>query len=193
MLRKNSLFIKIFVKILKAKFSSASRFHEFMSAFCPDTQGCPVCGQKSLVIHSYYSRKLIDFIGNQPSASKITVTRLICRSCGHTHAVLPDVIVPYDSHCLFFILRVIATYHWRSCSVMKLCERFHITTKRLYQWLHLFRVQKDNWLGVLASSETTPRAFLRQLFLRERFSDFTFSYARRFGISFLQVHQNLPP
>ena len=189
MVRKNS----IFIKILNAKFSSASRFRDFMSSFHPDTEICPVCGQRSLVIHSYYSRKVIDFIDNQPSTSEITVTRLICCSCGHTQAVLPDIIVPYDSHSLFFILRVIATYHWCSGSVMKLCEHFHITVKRLYQWLHLFNTQKDNWLGVLVSSETTPRTFLRHLFLLDHFSDFTSAYARRWGTSFLQVHKNLPP
>ncbi|MFQ7288271.1 MAG: DUF6431 domain-containing protein [Lacrimispora saccharolytica] len=49
----------------------------------------------------------MDFIHGKPVTQEITVLRLVCVSCGHTHAVLPDMIIPYSGYGLFFILLVL--------------------------------------------------------------------------------------
>lgn len=51
------------------------------------------CGQRgSLVQHGYYRRRLKSGIGT----FFYTVMRLRCTSCRRTHAVIPDMIVPYS-------------------------------------------------------------------------------------------------
>lgn len=104
-----------------------------MAGFCPGLQTCPCCGAKgSCRIHAYYGRSLVDFMGGVPVRHNLCVLRLIC-TCGHTHAILPDFIIPYSGYGLFFLLRVLAEYFLRLSTVEELCERFSITLSQLYR------------------------------------------------------------
>lgn len=123
--------------------------------------------------------------------TSIEVKRVRCGSCGHTHAVLPDFIIPYTTYSLLFILQVLAACFLGSGTVEELCGRFSITPSMLYQWKASFLSDRDIWLGVLAAAETLPMDFIHQLFAMP-------SYAVGFGIpffsltarSFLQTHRD---
>ena len=189
MIRENSLFCKL----IRIKTSSKALFDSFMDGFRPELQTCPCCGVKgSCSVHAYYGRSLVDFIGGSPVRHSLCILRLIC-TCGHTHAILPDVIIPYSCYGLFFILRVLAEYFLRFSTVEKLCERFSITPSQLRRWLLLFRTQKEEWLGLLASLETSGLSFLKSLLTWPAYSDFASSFVRRFAKSFLQSHKNPAP
>lgn len=55
---------------------------------------CPCCHSKGVMnIHSYYQRSLK--VGSNKDLIRITIQRVICKSCGTTHALLPSCIVPY--------------------------------------------------------------------------------------------------
>ncbi len=164
-----------------------------MDGFRYQLQTCPSCGVKgSCSIHAYYGRSLVDFIGGKPVRHSLCILRLVC-SCGHTHAILPDFIIPYSSFGLFFILRVLAEYFLRPASLEKICERFLITQKQLYHWLALFRKHKEEWMGILSSLETSGLSFLKTLFTMSGYSSFASSFVRRFAVSFLQSHKNPAP
>ena len=164
-----------------------------MDGFRPELQTCPCCGAKGACrIHAYYGRSLVDFLGGAPVRHSLCVLRLIC-TCGHTHAILPDFIIPYSGYGLFFILRVLAEYFLRPFSVELLCERFSINQKQLYRWLKLFKTQKEEWLGLLSSMEISNPAFLKGLLREPRYSDFASAFVRRFALSFLQAHKNPAP
>lgn len=187
MIRKNSLLFKLF----KIKISSKSFFHQFMPLFKPELETCPVCESTgNLHIHSYYKRTLIDFIDGKPVRHEITITRLQCDSCGSTHAVLPDFIIPYCSYSLFFILQVLAHYFLHICTVEKLCEKFSLTLKQLYKWISLFHAHKEQLLGFLENLKVSDKTFLFQLAKREGYSDFASSFVSKFSFSFLQAHKN---
>lgn len=142
-------------------------------------------------MHAEYQRSLIDLDGGKVVYATITVKRVRCKSCGHTHAVVPDYIIPYTTYSLLFILRVLAAYFLGTRTVETLCRRFCITPSMLYQWKSVFLKDLEIWLGVLAAAETGPVNFIGQLFAMP-------SYAACFGIpffsitarSFLQVHQD---
>lgn len=161
-----------------------------MAKVRPELETCPSCGRCGMVIHCYYGRKLIDFEDGKPVESDICILRIACPSCEHTHAVLPDIIVPYSSHSLLFILQVLAAYFLRPESVEKICLRYEISLKRLYSWLKLWKTEKAHWLGVLAELETSSLAFLYSLMQLDRFSEFTSGFLLHFGKSFLQTHAN---
>ena len=143
MIRENSLFCKL----IRIKSSSKILFDSFMAGFRSELQTCPCCGVKgSCRIHAYYDRSLVDFIGGTQVRHSLCIMRLIC-TCGHTHAILPDFIIPYSGYGLFFLLRVLAEYFLRLSTVERLCERFCITLSQLRRWLQLFRVQKEDCSG----------------------------------------------
>ncbi len=189
MIRKNALFCKL----IRIKTSSKALFDFVMKGFRPELQTCPCCGAKgSCRIHAYYGRSLVDFIDGTPIRHSLCILRLIC-SCGHTHAVLPDFIIPYSSYGLFFILRVMAEYFLHLSTVEKLCERFSITSGQLRRFLKLFQMHKQEWLGLLASLETSSLSFLKTLLSEPAYSDFASAFVRRFAFSFLQSHKNPAP
>ena len=187
MIQKNSLFIKLF----KIKISSKSLFEQFMPLVKPELETCPVCGSSGkLHVHCYYKRYLIDFVNEKTVRNDATVLRCICDSCGSTHAILPDIIIPYCSYSLFFVLRVLGEYFIHLYTVEKLCERFSITSRQFYKWLALWKKHKAEWLGFLASLEILDKKFLFSLTQMDCCSDFTSGFVRTFGFSFLQSHAN---
>ncbi|MGN0734446.1 MAG: DUF6431 domain-containing protein [Anaerovoracaceae bacterium] len=53
---------------------------------------CPCCGHHNFVRHGYYERTL----KFKENTIRLTVLRVRCKSCGSTHAILPECIVPYS-------------------------------------------------------------------------------------------------
>lgn len=186
MIRKNALFCKL----IRIKSSSKILFEQFMAGFRPELETCPVCGvSHECALHASYDRNLIDFISGKPVYHRITVARVICSSCGHTHSILPDLIIPYSTYGIFFILRVIAEYLIHQTSVEKLCLRFCITHSMLYRWYRLFLDHKSLWLAILVSAETSAFSFLKFLVFQD-YSAFSESFILRTSFSFLQSHRN---
>lgn len=188
MIRKNSLFCKI----IRIKKTSMQLFNEYMLSYSWENETCPWCGSKgNSVSHGSYIRSMTDFVHGRTVYGEIVVLRLCCTSCGHTHAILPDVIIPYSVYGLFFILRVLAEYFFHLHTVEKLCARFGISVSMLYRWRRLFLSQKREWLGMLVSTETPPSVFIKGLCLLTQYSP---SFACQFVLlsarSFLQSHRN---
>lgn len=187
MIREKSLLCKI----IRIKSSSKDLFDSYMNRFQPETETCPCCGSKgNCSIHAYYGRRIIDFKAGRKSVDDVCVLRVICGSCGHTHAILPDTIIPYDRYGIFFILRVLAERFLLGLAVEQICERFSITRNQFYKWLHLWCAHKEEWLGLLTSAETTDGAFLKTLAGMPSFSSFTSAFIRLTAHSFLQSHRN---
>ena len=189
MIRKFTLFCKL----ISIKTSSQSIFSSAMKTFIPGLEVCPHCGSKgNCVPFAYYDRHLVDFIHGHVCDTPIRVLRVQCSSCQHTHAILPDVIVPYASYSLFFILRVLSEYFMHRLSVEALCSKFAISHSLLYRWLELFYKNKALWLGVLSDLETLPFAFLLDLINLPLFSSFSKDFFLKAGASFMQAHAHSP-
>lgn len=163
-----------------------------MKDFQPDLEICPFCKSKGNCHNQgLYKRNLIDFIcGRVDDSETISISRIKCKSCGHTHAILPDVIVPYASYSLLFILRAIAEYLTHLHTVEYLTERFGISHSLLYKWLHMYEEHKALWLGALDNKEISDRTFLKMLCLLDDFSYFSIDFLRLISTSFLQHHAN---
>ena len=162
-----------------------------MDNYQPQTEICPICkSQGNCRIHAYYNRSVIDFRYGHKVKSSLCVQRLICGSCGHTHAVLPDVLIPYASYSLMFILRVLGEFFLGMASIEALCEKFSITSMQFYKWLQLWKQHKQLWLGILSDMETSDCGFLKSLILKEPYSDFGTAFCQKSSRSFLQAHRN---
>jgi len=80
----------------------------------------------------------------------INIHRFKC-TCGHTHAILPDILIPYGSYSLRFILTVLCDYLIRHCSVEEFCTKYHIVKSTLYCWIHMFIDHFNLLSGILKS------------------------------------------
>lgn len=146
---------------------------------------CPFCGAKGyLRLFGHYRRYLVEWDGHAQKSSTITVSRYICDSCGHTHALLPSCIIPYRSYSLRFLLNVLRSYYTRACPVEQVCSSYGITVSMLYRIMQLFREQKALWLGVLEDAAVSSGNFIALMdgaFVRDFFSAFRFSFLGRSG------------
>ena len=187
MIRKNSLFCKL----IRIKKSSAQLFREFMEDFSCEGELCPCCQAKGRCRpHAFYERNLIDFVNGRTVYSKICVLRIFCSACGHTHAVLPDLIVPYSTYGLFFILRVLAEYFAHLTTIEVLCARFAISPSMLYRWKGIFLLHQKYWLENIGILCRNPFQFIKQLcILPDYSSGFSHYFAFLYGGSFLQLHR----
>ncbi|MFR4351167.1 MAG: DUF6431 domain-containing protein [Roseburia sp.] len=162
-----------------------------MAVFQPELETCPVCGScGNCHVHAYYDRSVIDFRNGRKVTDSLCVLRLICDSCHHTHAMLPDILIPYASYSLMFILRVLGEWFLGHSTMEHLCDRFSITPIQLHKWLKLWNKHKQQWLGILEDSETSDASFLKVLAVSDSYSDFSMSFIRRFTCNFLQSHKN---
>lgn len=188
MIRKFSLFCKL----IRIKTSSDSLFSAVMDSYSHTSLECPSCHSAgNLVPHGFYKRNIIDFTYGKTTYHKISVKRLKCKSCGHTHAILPDVIVPYAQYSLFFLLRVLGEYFLRFKTISQICHVYSITPSMLYRWKDLFLCHKNDWLPILEHLETSPLDFLKKLCSAGNFSVFfSCPFYKLTGVSFLQSHKN---
>ena len=165
-----------------------------MTRFRPELETCPVCNStNNCSIHAYYDRYLTDFCNGHQSSSCVRILRVVCSSCNHTHAVLPDIIIPYRTYTLFFILRVLAEHFRALSSVENICDRFEISIGTFYQWLKLWHEHKAEWLGLLSDLEYSDYDFLKFILRGDRFSDFLMLFYKKAAISFMQSHCNPHP
>lgn len=88
------------------------------------------CGHKyCLVKHGYYKRKLK--LGFETIV--LSILRVKCKSCGKTHAILPDNIVPY-SQIPVDLQRKILTYDIKDNELQALMEaNTDITEENIYR------------------------------------------------------------
>jgi hypothetical protein len=162
-----------------------------MSRFKPELETCPSCGScGNCSVHAYYGRNITDFIGEHRETSNLCILRVSCESCGHTHAILPDIIIPYSGYGLLFILHVLGEHFAGLHSVEEICEIYDISRKQFYKWLHLWKIHKQEWLGLLKDAETSDMDFWNYLSHLESCSGFSSGFIRLTAYSFLQSHKN---
>ncbi len=190
MIRKNLLLCKI----IRIKTSSKSLFDSYMEQFKPELETCPICGSTgNCHIHDYYDRSIIDFRTGRQDKSHLCVLRVFCDSCLHAHAILPDIIIPYSSYSLFFILRILGEHFSGFYTIEQLCERYDISQNQFGKWLALWKSHKKEWLGLLLDAETSNPVFLKHLATLDCFSSFSMEFIRLTSHSFLQSHRNPIP
>ena len=189
MIRKNL----INCKLTREKRPEKMIFKEYMDRLRPGVETCPCCGCRGKMrIHAYYGRSLVGISGDRPVKEDLCVCRLICPQCRHstTHAILPDPIIPYRRHSLFFILRVLAEHAIRLRSVERICEVYGISVRTFYRWERLFHDHRTEWQDLLSAAETDLKSSLLALVRKAPFSSFAAFFIRLTGFSLLQAHRN---
>lgn len=158
-----------------------------MAEFRPHNHKCPSCRTEhpDWKRHAVYERYLISFENGHTLTYQVSVTRYKCSSCGHTHAVLPELLIPYKSYSLLFILSVMRDYFIGALTVEGICAKYTISVSTLYSWKKLFLMNKKLWLGLLDDFSTSSLQFLDYLLNQNLLLDLK-KFFLTTGISFLQ-------
>lgn len=100
---------------------------------------CPKCNAKSnFSVHGHYNRNLV-IISKEDNISNeyyISITRVICNSCGSTHALLPDFIVPYKTFSFDSIIYIIAEV--ASSSAYQVANKLNLSFQFIYSLIAIF-------------------------------------------------------
>ena len=145
----------------------------FCSNFRKEMGVCPCCNSTgNCGVHGYYARHLVDYYKGKIRTKRIRILRLLCKTCKHTHAVLPDIIVPYAQYTIRFICRVVSEKLKSAKTIDAICRKFDIAYKTLYRFLEVFKEHKALWFGVVESAETSQVQFLNIMCAFECLSDF---------------------
>jgi hypothetical protein len=134
--------------------------------------------------HAKYNRNLVDYDGGVKEYI-VEIERAKCAPCGRTHAALPDVIVPYKTYCIIFILIVLKEYfHTRAAT--SICKKYGIAVSTLYKWRDRYLKHTSLDLGAIVEAAILSKSpwleDLQNIFRASATHDFF----QRFGFSFLQ-------
>lgn len=150
-------------------FSSYQEKNSYIQALMPDITDvdrniCPCCHAKNkLIKYGTYERNLSILEDAEVKDYKISVQRVICKSCNHTHSLLPNFIVPYKIMALFSIAQIVkrATV----TSVYKLAEVIELSIQMIYAYVAIVLAFFDDFKILNNSKEYYPQNFNKKYFL----------------------------
>ena len=150
---------------------------------------CPYCGAKGTCRkRGSYERCLVSFPDGKPEVLRLKIPRVQC-SCGKSHALLPDFIVPYLAYSLPMILRILSDFFTRRLTIRGICEKYLVSPPLIYRFKKRFLIHKKQWLGILRDMELSTISFMKEL-LTSSYDRFHDAFLRLTTYSFLQSHKN---
>ena len=178
---------ELFYKLNYINLSAEDLFLKFMAEFHVHEHKCSFCQAEhpDWKKHAVYNRYLISFENGCTKSYRVTIVRYRCSSCRHTHAVLPESIIPYQSYSFLFIIAVMRDCFTSSLTVEGICAKYNISVSTFYSWKKLFLRQKKIWLGLLDDACTSSMQFLDSLFTGNLLNSLK-KFFLTAGISFLQ-------
>lgn len=182
--------IRLFASLCKSYLKELSERQWIQKAtdgFKRPSTPCPKCGAiGKLAKHGDYSRGLTTYEDGQIIDSTISPKRVFCSSCESSHAVLPDIIIPYGRYSIIFVLTVLAAYFERAATVVNICANFEIAISTLYDWKKRIVLHKDLMLGVLISQKRREHSYILGLLNSGNLSGPLNQFFLKYGFSFMQ-------
>ncbi len=120
-------------------FSSYSERNLYVQSLMPDITDidknvCPCCKAKNkLIKYGKYDRNVSVLVNDCVENYNVSVQRVICNSCEHTHALLPNFIVPYKIISLVSIAQIVQKAS--VSSAYKLAEIIKLSFQMIYTYI----------------------------------------------------------
>jgi ribosomal protein S27AE len=182
--------IRVFTALCKSileKLTDVTIFNNATDAFNHYDEKCPKCGASGkLSPYGSYFRNLASYKDGMTIESRIAPHRFECTSCGTTHALLPDIVIPYSPYSLRFKLTVLIAYFERNTTVAAICLHFGIAISTLYSWKKCLFEHKDLLLGILESHKEPAITLLQNLLGAVNLSESLRNFFLRYSFSFMQ-------
>lgn len=140
---------------------------------------CPKCESVGLFHnHATYDRFL--FNGTEEI---ITIQRIRCEACGATHALLPDIIVPYRYFSSLFILKLFDLYLKESLSISKIASALNISIQAVESLINCYKKIHEERMKII--NHNLSRILDRD-FMVDYFRMFFFFFMQRIPKRFFQ-------
>jgi ribosomal protein S27AE len=182
--------IRLYTALCKAyleKLTDKQKFQEATDAFSHLREPCPNCGAVGkLTEHGDYDRGLTSYEDGQIIDSTVRPERFFCSSCETSHALLPDIIIPYGRYSILFVLAVLVAYFERAETVAIICEQFGIAVSTIYEWKDHITLHKELMIGALISQKQRNHSYVLGLMGSDDLSDTLYRFFRKYGFSFMQ-------
>ena len=98
-------------------------------------------------------------------------------------AIIPDILIPYASYTIRFVLTVLHAYLNRSGTISDLCYHFGISPSTLYDWIRLFEAHFASWEKNLLNARKLHNDLLSSI---NSIPSFPKQFLILFGIPFLR-------
>ena len=187
--------IRLFTALCKTILENLSDemiFNDETDKYQHHNERCPNCGSiGKLAPYSGYSRNCVYHKDGKNIDARVNPIRFKCYSCGKTHALLPDILIPYSPYSFSFMLTVMIAYFERDTTVVSICEHYEIAISTIYEWKKRLLLHKDLMLGMLISRKTSALAFLQGLLNSQSLSNLLFQFFRKYNFSFLQNNSGI--
>ena len=103
---------------------------------CLHKNVCPFCHAKNkLIKYGSYHRNFSILYGNSIENYYIRVNRVLCKSCLHTHALLPNFIIPYKIMAIFSISKIVQKA--TTSSAYNLAKIINVSYQYIYSLISL--------------------------------------------------------
>lgn len=152
---------QLYTALLKKEFP----FHS-LSSRCP----CCMALSSKYRKNGSYSRMLVSYDRTMVQESLLRIPSIRCSSCGHSHALLPSLLVPCSAFSLKFLLSLL--YSWltgKFPSVSSLCFHFRLSESTFYRIRRRFLQDAFLFLPLLNTLPDNPsfpfHSALRSFFL----------------------------
>lgn len=140
---------------------------------------CPKCGSVGLFHnHATYDRYLFN-----NSEEIITIQRIRCEVCESTHALLPDIIVPYRYFSSPFILKLFDLYLKESLSISKISSALNISFQAVESLINCYTKFHEERMKII--NHNLSRILDRD-FMIDYFHMFFFFFMQRIPKRFFQ-------
>lgn len=158
----------------------------------PDIIPCPSCGAKGNYHNcGSYNRTLLCYSSGQVENYEITVNRIECTSCGHSHALLAPVIIPYSPFSFHFVISLLYDFLTHKFStITKLCLEYAISVSTLYRIYHRFIEDRKLMLGMMQAAATQEFKILKEFIdngFNKKVDSLLCDFYRSNNASFLQA------
>jgi hypothetical protein len=186
----NNQYVPNIEKIVKTALRAMSDILLFDMAYADidlSVLKCPRCRAQGLMeyIHGY-TRWLITLTEHDERDERLVrILRVKC-VCEHTHALLPDCLIPYGSYSPRFILHVLQEYEAGGITIEQLCNKYHISPSTYYSWKMTAKEHQSLMRGILAAQEETLRFFICWILSSQDWAEVFKDFRDRYQFSFLQ-------
>lgn len=122
-------FIFNYIMIITRYFKNITKYLDLgKEIYISPIYGCKYCGYEGMLHrHGYYSRNVI----TRHCIKRINILRVKCPSCGKTHAVLPNFLIPYYQYSLEFIFECLYLSYVLKDSYSRIIDMFNRSNPEL--------------------------------------------------------------